>query len=271
MKQTNKLNITEEHVRNVKEWFHHFVDTFTSGDDELKKNALLKEAHTRRVCAECAALGKSLDLTDQGMRLIEIAALLHDIGRFEQYRRYRTFVDADSTNHAELGVVILKEQQVLDPLDDHSRNLIFNIILYHNRPTLPPEESELCLHFTRMLRDADKLDIWRIMTDHFQLMKKGVRDGAIELGLPDTTGFSDAIYIDLMAGHIVSVNHLTNLNDFKLLQVGWVYDINFSHTFVVLHERRYLETIQEVLPNTEKIDAIFKKAYKYIEEHWRSA
>ncbi len=52
----------------------------------------------------------------------------------------------------------------------------------------------------------------------------GHRNEAISLGFLDTSGISDAVYADLMAKRIVDMHHLQNLNDFKLLQIGWIYN-----------------------------------------------
>ena len=45
------------------------------------------------------------------MRIAEAVALLHDVGRFEQYKRYGTFNDRKSVNHAALGVEIMKKNR----------------------------------------------------------------------------------------------------------------------------------------------------------------
>ena len=60
---------------------------------------MLKEKHSLRVCNEILNIGKNHNLTDNNLRLAEAMALFHDIGRFEQYTRYQTFVDKKSENH----------------------------------------------------------------------------------------------------------------------------------------------------------------------------
>ena len=42
------------------------------------------------------------------------AALLHDAGRFQQYAEYKTFSDALSEDHAELGVKVIQNSGLLD-------------------------------------------------------------------------------------------------------------------------------------------------------------
>ncbi|MEA1926727.1 MAG: HD family phosphohydrolase, partial [Candidatus Auribacterota bacterium] len=146
-----------------------------------------------------------------------------------------------------------------------TRDLILRSISYHNRAALPQEETEECLFFTKLLRDADKLDIWKVVTDYYR-RKERRRNVAIELGLPDTPGVSGKVYESLMRKEIVDAGHLTNLNDFKLLQIGWIYSINFAPTFNRIEERKYLDIIRDYLPRTELVDNIFSVVESYLYE-----
>jgi len=260
-----KKDMNKKTVAALKDWFSGYVQTFKSVDDDLEQNTVMKEEHTERVCGEILNIGEKLGLNNEDLCLAEIVALFHDIGRFEQYARHRTFVDLHSVNHAEHGVKILQENGVLNGLDHSTRDLILRIISYHNRAFLPQKETEHCLFFTKLLRDADKLDIWRVVTDYYR-REDGKRNNAIELGLPDTPGISDDTYNDLIEGKIVEVTHLKNLNDFKLLQIGWIYDINFTPTFQRIKERRYIEMIRDVLPESKEIEEIFSVVQSYLNE-----
>jgi hypothetical protein len=257
--------MNRERVDALKDWFSGYVKTFKSVDDDLDENTALKEEHTERVCGEILDIGEKLGLSDDDLYLAEIVALFHDIGRFEQYARHRTFVDFHSVNHAEEGIKILRENGVLNGLDYPTRDLILRIISYHNRASLPQKETKRCLFFTKLLRDADKLDIWRVVTDYYR-RKDGKRNNSIELGIPDTPGISDDAYNDLIEGKIVEVAHLKNLNDFKLLQIGWIYDINFIPTFQRIKERKYIEMIRDVLPESKKRENVFSVVQSYLNE-----
>ncbi len=255
--------VNEQTIDDLKKWFTTYVQTFASKDIAVRQNIQLKEEHTKLVCKEILHLGHQLELNAGELRLAELTALFHDIGRFEQYARYSTFVDGKSVNHAQLGVKILQEKDVLSQLDNSVRDLILRIIAYHNRAVLPAEENTTCLFFSRLLRDADKLDIWRVVTDYYRQINKKTNT-ALELGLPDTIGLSDAVVKDLLAGRIVDIKHLKNLNDLKLLQVGWVYDLNFTPSFQRLNEKGYLDMIRTVLPKTEGVEMIFTAVTSFL-------
>lgn len=165
-------------MADLKNWFTRYIRIFKNNNRELRHNIELKKDHTGRVCKEIVNLGKQLGLDDDALRLAEIIALLHDIGRFEQYARYQTFLDGKSENHAELGLRILKKHEVLTQFDDTIRDVILRSIQYHNRASLPQEETEPCLFFTKLLCDADKLDIWNVLIEYYH-RNDGQRNAAL--------------------------------------------------------------------------------------------
>ncbi len=256
--------IDQQTLLRLRNWFAEYAKTFKVGDFDYQQNINLKEKHSLRVCSEIIDVGKSLGLSQVDLSLAEVTALFHDVGRFEQYTKYGTFFDLVSEDHAALGVKVLKKQNVLDGVDQSTRDLILKVISYHNRAELPEDETEECLFFAKLLRDADKLDIWRILTDHYP-NKDGPRKSSIELDLPDVPEFSDEVCQDLLAGGIARATSIKTLNDFKLLQMGWVYDVNFSRTFQLVKERGYIETILDVLPHTDVVLNIYSKIKSYLE------
>jgi hypothetical protein len=52
----------------------------------------------------------------------------------------------------------------------------------------------------------------------------------------------------------------------KLLQLGWLFDINFMPTFRYIRQRRIIEKIIAALPDTEDIRKIRKHLNDYLEE-----
>ena len=252
-------------LRQLKAWFEDYVRRFDSSEPEVQKNMDLKAEHTRRVCENILDIGRSLDLGSPDLYLAEAAALLHDIGRFEQYRKYRTFVDGKSEDHAALGVRIIKENEVLRNFEPASADTVIRVVSCHNRLAVPVDGAPAFLLLLRMLRDADKADIWRVVTEYY-LDSAGSRNQAVELDLPDTAEISDSVYEALLSGESARMTDLKVLNDFKLLQIGWVFDVNFPRTFEIVREEKYLETIRDALPKgSKRVEAVYARARAHLE------
>ena len=245
-------------------WFNLYIKAFRSDDPDYQRNIDLKEEHTRRVCDEILDISEHLKLDESDRMIAEVIALFHDVGRFEQYMLYKTFADAKSENHALLGIKVLCEHGILDGIEPELRFLIVRSIYHHNRLSIPESESGRSIFFSRLLRDADKLDIWRVVTEYYH-QSDGLKNGGIELDLPDLPGISDEVTSALMEEKIVNMKALKTLNDFKLLQMGWIYDIHFTRTFQLIRERNCLEKIRAVLPNSEEIDRIYTKVKNYLD------
>jgi len=249
----------------LKNRFEQYVKQFASPDPNIQAALDLKQAHTRRVCEAIVDIGEDEGLSGEDLLMAETTALLHDIGRFEQFRRYKTFSDARSENHALLGVKVIQENAVLDGIDSQTAQTIVRAVKCHNRAALPARENGRGLFFMKLLRDADKVDIWRVVTDYYRDARHE-RNQTIELNLPDTPSISDAVCRSLMKGNIVKMADLETLNDFKLLQIGWIYDVNFHRTFQIVQERGYLEKIRQALPSGSiRIKAVYERALAYLD------
>ena len=265
MPSENEYLLTESALNDLREWFSGYVQSFYSSDPIIQQALELKEKHSLRVCNEILNIGKELDLSHNNLRLAEAMALFHDIGRFEQFTRYQTFVDKKSENHGELGVKVLRQEKALAALDDDTQELILKAISYHNRLSIPEDEIHICTYFSKLLRDADKLDIYYLVSTYYY-SNEAQRSAAIELDLPDTPEVSEEIMTNIAEGKTVSTHQLKTLNDFKLLQMSWIYDINCQPAFQVIYERDYLKKIRDTLPATEGIDRIYSKLVSYLKE-----
>jgi len=267
----HEYRATEEDLLYFKKWFADYVATFTSEDPEVQTNIDLKREHTLRVCRASREIGLDLNLSPNDLRLAEIAALFHDIGRFEQFTRHRTFSDKRSFNHAAFGVGLLIKSDVLSRLGIFEQELIIKSISSHNMLELPDEDDETIRLHQRLLRDADKLDIWWVVSDYYRERAAGKINPGLELNQPDTPGISPAVFERIMNGETVLFADLQNLNDFKLLQIGWVFDVNFAPTLRRLKERGYLDMIRSHLPDDENVNELFDCVNNYIEQRLNNA
>ena len=233
-------------------WFENYVAGFPQNDPDLAFNISLKIDHTARVVALSREIAGSESLDPA---IAAACGLFHDVGRFPQYLRFRTFVDSRSVNHACLSLDTLREHGVLAGLDSDVVAIIEQAVLHHNKAELPIGLPRSIVPYAAVLRDADKLDILHILCHHYE--HPSDQGQGIELGLPDTGTVSPAV-IDAVAAHrIVRHADLTSVDDFKLLQIGWVHDLNTPCARRIFRDRRYLSRIRAVLPSPHPaIDAL---------------
>ncbi len=176
-----------------------------------------------------------------------LAALYHDVGRFEQFARYATFHDAKSVNHARLGLAMLKQQAFLARESPRVRALTQGAVLLHNRYLLPGHAHADLLHITHMVRDADKLDILRIMTLH--LSQALPENDAVFLHVTDDPAmWTPKVLEDVLQGRVARYGDLRYVNDFRLLLCTWWHELHFESTRQSLRQSGLLQQVVDGLP-----------------------
>jgi putative nucleotidyltransferase with HDIG domain len=130
--------------------------------DAANPRIALKVDHTLRVADLCDRVAASLGLAGFDRDLAWLCGLLHDIGRFEQVRRWDTFSDARSCSHAALGIeVLFDEGRLADfaDLSDADRALVRTAVAEHSAFRLPEGLDARTRRYCDLVRDADKVDI----------------------------------------------------------------------------------------------------------------
>jgi len=251
----------------LKDWFSKYARTFLTDNAEDCRNIDLKIRHTLLVCENAVRIARAESLNDNDNMIAETAALFHDVGRFLQYSRHKTFRDNISVNHGRLGAEILREKNVLGPVPLHEQELIINTVHFHNAFKLPAFEDQKNILFLRLIRDADKLDIWRVFAEYYHGPQKE-QASAVALGLPDRPDdYSNAVLSCLYEKKLATLADLKTLNDFKLMQLSWVYDLNFKHSFELLMKRNIIQNIASTLPQTEEITEAVALTEKFVTEN----
>lgn len=253
----------KEDYLNFKIWFQDYVRSFRSEDALVLQNIKLKEEHTNRVCENSSRIATSEELDEEDYYLAITIALFHDTGRFEQISRYRTFHDSRSENHALLGVKILRSEGVISRLSQEEQNIIFTAIKNHNMQMIPDGLDGKTLLHLKLVRDADKLDIYKVFTD-YHIIKAISPNSALEHGLPDDEEYSPYLIKDLFDNEIPSIKGVRNCNDMNLARLAWVFDLNFIETFRLLKERAYIEKMIATLPQNSEINAVHVHLKEYM-------
>ncbi|MCL5022198.1 MAG: HD domain-containing protein [Nitrospirae bacterium] len=260
--------MTGKELRFFKTWFSEYCGTFSTSVGEDRRNISLKEEHTFRVLEDSGILAAALRLDKEETLLAGTIALFHDLGRFPQYAQFRTFRDSISVNHAALGAEILSEKEVLGDLPEKERMRVIQAVKYHNAYALPDIPDGDTLFSLKLIRDADKLDIWRIFCEYYESPEEE-KASAAGLGLPDEGTYSQEVLDSLFERKVVSLASLKTLDDFKLLQLSWIYDLNFTPSLNLLLERDYIQRIMKTLPRTGEILRAAGFLREYVRERLR--
>ncbi len=255
----------EKNLGFVRGWFAGYCQSFYSENVEDQRNILLKEKHTHLVCANIIRIAAAEGLNQDDLLLAETIALLHDVGRFEQYRQYRTFRDSISVNHAALGAEIIREIDLLADLSPRERDLVNDSVESHNIFAVPKKIQGEHRYFLQLVRDADKLDIWRVFTEYYE-QPESERSSVAGLGFPDRSECSPEVLDTVANGEIARLSSARTLNDFKLVQLSWVYDLTFPESFRMVAERDAVHGIAQTLPATEGVRRTVEAVKGYVEE-----
>ena len=186
------MKINREHIKKT---FQEYTDRYDSTNPKIK----LKIDHTYRVANLCEQIAQSLELSAAEVDLAWLSGMLHDVGRFEQLRRYNTFSDAQSIDHARFAVELLYDEGLIVdyvpeisttelvadartwrsmgganesptaqsedmPLSDILQTLRI-AIGEHSAYRIQKVLDERTRMFCQILRDADKIDIFRVICD----------------------------------------------------------------------------------------------------------
>lgn len=140
--------------------FREYTTQYDASDEKVK----LKIDHTYRVCGLCQQIATQSGFDENDIELAWLTGLLHDIGRFEQLKRYGTFIDAQSIDHAEFGADILfQEGKIRDYIEDASEDeLLEKTVRCHSAYRVPANYTKREKKFADLLRDADKIDILKV-------------------------------------------------------------------------------------------------------------
>ena len=224
--------------KSLTERYDAYVNTFRGADGTLPPMMQLKREHTAHVVANARAIAAGERFDAETARACDAAALLHDTGRYEQLKRYNTFRDSDSVDHAVFSHDIVVEQGWLD--GDPQREAILTAVLVHNRRDVPDNLDPLTEAAVHTVRDADKLDIFRVL-EHQVATTDWRTNCKAFWNLPTMARPSPAVLEAIRASRPVDYQNIKTLADFVLIQVGWmVCGLHYATSRRLCAERGHL-------------------------------
>ena len=113
----------------VNKIFWDFVNKFDTSDPSILK----KIVHTYAVANNCFDTACRFQFNEEERIFCYMIGMFHDLGRFEQWSKYKTYDDNVSENHGEIGRRIFLSEftpELLELTQDRF-NLLADTILYH--------------------------------------------------------------------------------------------------------------------------------------------
>jgi len=223
----------------VKKQFLNYVSNYNPNNERIK----LKIEHIQRVAKNCELVAQNLNLSKNEINLAIAIGYFHDLGRFEQVRIANTFSDKESKiNHGEMSVKVLFENNLIRkmiPESDYDE-IIKKAVLNHNRFKIEDGLTEKELLFSKIIRDADKLDIfYSISCPEYSMESIFWYDNW------DIEKISDIMMNDFEKNHYSNYSKITNNADVITIFYSYVYDLYFPISLKVIYENKYLDKFSE--------------------------
>ena len=239
-------------IESLKETFKNYVSNYDMNEIAISR----KYYHSLRVMDFCEFIAKENNFNDKDMEISLLVGLLHDYARFEQWTKYKTYSDLKSIDHGDLAVEKLFDN---NEIIDYCKNQeyydeIYDAIKYHNKMNFSDDISVHNKLLCKVIRDADKLDIFYLLGAEKDLMKQ------------DNGIISDKIKEDFYNHKQVSRKDVKCENDNIVLDLSMVYDLNFKCSLEYLKENSLIDKMFDNIEDKEMFKEYFEYTKNYIEE-----
>ena len=242
--------------------FNAYARGYDLSDGKIK----LKIAHMLRVGEIIGELAGQLGWSARDCDLAYICGLFHDIGRFEQVARFGTFTDSASVNHAELGCEVIAAEGLLRFLAANDEERILTAILNHNRLSIAASVPEgPTLRMCHLIRDADKIDIFRVVAEDDLVDTVGVGREALE-----ADRVSDYVFECCMDGVCADNGRRETYLDRLVEKLTYFYDMHFDVSARLAFEQGWYSRPYETMQFRDRVTSMrVREAVSHVEEHVR--
>lgn len=235
---------------------------YTENYDLRDSNIIRKQLHSIRVMELSEKIAKRLNLSKEKIEIATLIGLLHDIARFEQYKQYHTFKDAESIDHGDLGVEILNKDLHKYIDTDKYDKIIKLAVKNHNKYKIEEgltQEQEL---FAKIIRDADKIDIFY---EGVVMFWKGNENTVEE------STISPEVFKQIQNNIQVKRGTRQTPVDNVISVLAFIFDINFKTSFEILKQEDYINKMlnrynMKDEQSKKELEEIRNIANKYVEQ-----
>lgn len=246
-------------LQTVCDWVQTFADGFRDTAGELPWVVSEKLIHMQHVADNMRELAQELEWPAEEVRLAEALGWLHDAGRFIQYRDYGHFHDPTSANHGFLGADAVTAAEWFAGLAQPECKTLQTAIRFHNAKSIPPHVPAPQLPLLRLIRDADKLDIFRVVAEGLN------RDGFQDLirvwpGLSVAETINPVLLQEIQAHRQGDFANIRSLADFLLLVISWIFLLHYAPTRKRVDRDGMFATLARFLPQCPATGQILNEA-----------
>lgn len=277
----NKPVINRKNVINA---FAEYVRNYDPSDEKIK----LKIDHTYRVAGLCQRIAESLGLSEPDVDIAWLLGMLHDIGRFEQIRRFGTFNDVQSVDHAEFGADLLfkeglirkfaegyyvecelaglenqEAEQIIKNNEHHNKDtgLLELAIRQHNKYRVKEGLTDKELMFCNILRDADKVDIFKVNADIpmeiiYDVTTEELKNGVITKAVLESFYKKETV---LKSVRRSAVDHIVG-------HISLLFELVYKESYRQAKEQGYVYKLLDFKSDVPEVNAEFDGMRKYVDE-----
>lgn len=277
----NKPAINRKNVINA---FAEYVRNYDPSDEKIK----LKIDHTYRVAGLCQRIAESLGLSEPDVDIAWLLGMLHDIGRFEQIRRFGTFNDVQSVDHAEFGADLLfkeglirkfaegyyeecelarsgneEAEQIIKNNEHHNKDtgLLEMAIRQHNKYRVKEDLTERQRMFCDILRDADKVDIFKVNADIpmeiiYDVTTEELKNGIITKEVLESFYKKKTV---LKSVRKSAVDHIVG-------HISLLFELVYKESYRQAKEQGYVYKLLDFKSDVPEVNAEFGDMRKYVDE-----
>lgn len=240
---------------NVLKEFKKYVEQFDSDNEMIA----MKISHSYHVAELAKILGKRLELTEEEINLVKTIGLLHDIGRFVQYEKTKSYNAATTKiDHGKVATdYLFKEEHIQDfAIPEKYYSIVETAIYNHNKLEIEEDLTEEELFYVHLTRDVDKIDIFRqeATIENKQLIEQ------------ITPKVKEAFF----EHHLINIKEVKTKSDEILVELAYVFDIHFQESYALLKDTDNLELYLSVIEVNkgleDEFESIKKEVRTYLEE-----
>lgn len=221
-------------IKKSKDEFMKYTNNYGIENENIDR----KIYHSLRVMEISKKIATNMGLVNEQIELATLIGLLHDIGRFEQFKIYQTYSDLESIDHGDLGADILKQNNFIRNFIKEAKydGIILKSVQNHNKYKIADDLNKEEKLFCKIVRDADKIDI---LYEAIEIFWKNGRE-EIQNDL-----ISDKVYNEFLSKKPIKKDKNMKKNgiDKLVLMLAFVFDINFHESLEILKKEDYLNKI----------------------------